>query len=269
MIDDIPDRVLDKLRDLDDDAPRADDDALVRRWADVASATIRPPQKPWFRTPGGMTAIATAALVAGLGVVVVRALSPSAQEAPSPTATMPAALAATASPPSTAMRAEPGGQDVPVVDIASLPNVAGTAVAAGGTRVAPAIARDETAISAAELFRRANELRQANQRAEAEAAYEEVERRFPRSEEAGVSRITLGRLYAQEGKTSAALAQFDAYLAGHGALREEALIGRATALAKLGRADDERQAWSELLRQCPDSVAAPRARARIAASSGD
>jgi TolA-binding protein len=121
--------------------------------------------------------------------------------------------------------------------------------------------------TAPELFAKANALRRGGQTADAVHAYRVLEQSFPGSAEALVSRVTLGRLLLDRGiDVRAALAEFDTYLvrAPRGALAEEALIGRALALGRLGRASDaERGAWSSLLATHPKSTYAARARARI------
>ena len=122
--------------------------------------------------------------------------------------------------------------------------------------------------SAAELFARANLLRRRDQVNEAAGVYRELQRSFPGSAEELLSRVVLGRLLLDRlGDPTAALAQFESYLAGalQGSLREEALVGRAVALGRLGRATEERTAWNALLDAFPRSTSAARARARIAA----
>jgi TolA-binding protein len=122
--------------------------------------------------------------------------------------------------------------------------------------------------SAAELFARANLLRRRDEVTEAAGVYRELQRSFPGSAEELLSRVVLGRLLLDRlGDSKAALAQFESYLAGasQGSLREEALVGRAVALGRLGRATDERNAWNALLDAFPRSTSAARARARIAA----
>jgi TolA-binding protein len=61
------------------------------------------------------------------------------------------------------------------------------------------------------------------------------------------------------------LEKFDAYLDDKpsGTLAEEALVGRAQALAKLGRAQAEARAWQRLIERFPGSAHAPAARRRI------
>ena len=122
--------------------------------------------------------------------------------------------------------------------------------------------------SAAELFARANLLRRRDEVNEAALVYRELQRSFPGSAEELLSRVVLGRLLLDRlGNAAAALAQFESYLtaASQGSLREEALVGRAVALERLGRAVDERKAWNALLDGFPRSTSAARARARIAA----
>jgi outer membrane protein assembly factor BamD (BamD/ComL family) len=100
--------------------------------------------------------------------------------------------------------------------------------------------------------------------AEAVTAYEELQRRFPRSAEAALSHVILARRYL--GRAPAlALRHFDAYLRSEprGALAQESLHGRARALGMLGRSTEERLAWQELLRRYPKSIYADAARERL------
>jgi hypothetical protein len=101
---------------------------------------------------------------------------------------------------------------------------------------------------------------------EATRTYRELQASFPGSQEELVSRVTLGRLLLDRvGDARGALVQFDSYLANptHGALREEALIGRALALGRLGRRSEEKSAWSALLADYASSAYAERARVRL------
>jgi hypothetical protein len=94
--------------------------------------------------------------------------------------------------------------------------------------------------------------------------------RFPQSREAQVSRMMVARMLLDRGDADGALAAFDAYLrAGSGGLREDALAGRATALDRLGRMEEGRQAWAALLDQYPSSAYAAHARARVEAPGGN
>ena len=74
----------------------------------------------------------------------------------------------------------------------------------------------------------------------------------------------MARMQLDRRETAAALAGFNAYYAtGDRALREEALEGRAIALQRLGRIEEEKQAWQELLRAHPNSAYAGVARKRL------
>jgi hypothetical protein len=120
--------------------------------------------------------------------------------------------------------------------------------------------------SADELFADANRARRAGDVALALRRYAELRRAFAGSREEITSRVVVGDLLLAEGPTRDALASFDSYLATspNGTLAEEALVGRASALMRLGRRDEEREAWTRLLREHPDSVQGARARGRLA-----
>jgi len=134
----------------------------------------------------------------------------------------------------------------------------------GTSKPVSAAQRAPEAPSAGELFARANQARHQGDAREAAALYRSLERAFPKSAEAGVARVTFGRLLLDRlGEPRAALAEFDAYLSAGGPLREEALVGRALALGRLGRSQEERASWSTLLRTFPQSTYAARAKQRI------
>lgn len=124
--------------------------------------------------------------------------------------------------------------------------------------------------SAAELFAEGNASRREGQDGDARRAYQRLQRLYPGSVEAVVSHVSLGRL--ERGKSPAtALRHFNAYLSqsSHRTLAEEALFGKASCLAALGRTLDERAAWGELLQRFPSSVYAARARARLSDPDAD
>jgi TolA-binding protein len=122
-------------------------------------------------------------------------------------------------------------------------------------------------MSAAEMFTLANAERRAGDAERAMELYKTLIKHHPEAAESQAARVSLGRLLLDKrGDAAGALAQFDAYLAnaaGDGALSEEARVGRATALQRLGRAADEKRAWEELLQHHPQSVHAGRARERL------
>jgi hypothetical protein len=120
--------------------------------------------------------------------------------------------------------------------------------------------------SPSELFGRANVAQRDGAAAEAARLYTELERSFPGFPEELVARVLLGRLLLDRlDDARSALAQFDSYLANpdHDALGEEALIGRALALERLGRHVEERSAWELLLGAYPRSSYAEPARTRL------
>lgn len=115
----------------------------------------------------------------------------------------------------------------------------------------------------AELLDSANSARRRGEYGQALDVHRDLEARYPTSREAQVSRAIAGRLLLDRGDPARALANFDSYLAaGSGDLREEAMVGRATALDRLGRDDEAARAWRDLLTAFPETPYAPHARAR-------
>jgi TolA-binding protein len=119
--------------------------------------------------------------------------------------------------------------------------------------------------SAARLFVAANQARRARDFPEAARFYRELQAGFPGSAEATLSFLSLGDLYLSRAQLREALGQFEAYLdSGDAALAEEALVGRARTLARLGRNADERATWQTLLARYPQSDYRWRAQQRLA-----
>jgi TolA-binding protein len=120
-------------------------------------------------------------------------------------------------------------------------------------------------LSAAELFAKANASRSEGQGRRALSLYSELQRRYPGSAEADVSHVSLGRVMLDLGQFSGALTEFNRYLSRKpgGSLAQEALFGKASALARLGRTDEERRTWETLLAQFPKSVYRDRASERL------
>jgi TolA-binding protein len=118
--------------------------------------------------------------------------------------------------------------------------------------------------TAAEVFRQANAARRAGDLDGARALYGELQTRFPGSDEAQLSFVSMGKLLLAAGRTEEAEHQFARYLSlGDGELTEEALVGRARSLELLGRSESERQVWERLLREFTSSVYGESARRRL------
>jgi hypothetical protein len=150
------------------------------------------------------------------------------------------------------------------------------AAEASGKQGEPEAARsaERTAVeasSASELFSRANQARRDGKATEAVRLYRALQERFSGTSEELVSRVTLGRLLLDRlGDSRGALVQFNSYLAspGGGVLREEAMVGRALSLGRMGRAAEERAAWQALLDAFPKSTQRKRAQARLVELGG-
>jgi len=171
--------------------------------------------------------------------------------------------------------ARPAPAPAPVEPTPVAPAVAPRQDTAGG-RSAAVINRhrssvgraDGVRIDAATLLSQAEEAESAGRTAGASRLYGELGRSFPGTREEIVARALHGQLLLDRiGNPTRALALFEAYLNAQptGTLAEEARLGRARSLERLGRSSDERAAWLDLLRAHPRSVHAAAARARLAA----
>jgi TolA-binding protein len=130
----------------------------------------------------------------------------------------------------------------------------------------PSPVADPRPYEAPALLRRAEQARTARRWADASRAFADLGRRYPGSREEIVGRALYGQvLLDQLGEPERALTMFERYLAADpsGALADEARLGRAQALQRLGRRHDERAAWLELLRGNPGSLHAAAARLRL------
>jgi tetratricopeptide (TPR) repeat protein len=116
---------------------------------------------------------------------------------------------------------------------------------------------------AAGLFSHANRARWGGDHDRALELYRTLVEWYPGSTEAHESQAVLGSMLLVDGDAGAALHCFDNYLRTGGALREDVMADRARALGRLGRAHDELQAWSDLLRAFPASVHASFASSRL------
>jgi TolA-binding protein len=265
---------LDAMADFDAElAPRPGDDALLARIVSGAMDELHPARES-IPAPGegirtarrAITVAAAAALVVGLfggAAAAMWAMSvfesddePASREEPSRPPASPERSRREAPAPAPVDVAEPA------VDEATAPapeEVAPAPVGAGEPR-------EIAAPSAADLLAQANRARNAGDNAEAARLYRALQRAHPSSRETAISRVAYGRLLLNRLHDPAgALAEFDRYLRGgsSGVLAEEARVGRAVALERLGRGADARAAWQDVLTHHPGSPNAERARARL------
>jgi len=150
--------------------------------------------------------------------------------------------------------------------VAALPT-ADVLAAAPAAPARPAARSARAAEGASALFDAANDARRRGDYGRALQLQRELQARFPATREAHVARATTGRLLLDRGDPAGALADFDAYLArGSGELGEEAMVGRATALERLGRSAEASRAWQALLAAYPETPYGAHAKARLASS---
>lgn len=131
------------------------------------------------------------------------------------------------------------------------------------SRSSPVRETRTSSIAPSELFSSANAARRGGQPDRAIGLYLELQQAHPRSAEASMSYVTLGRMLLARGHAERALIQFSRYLKSHGPLEEEALLGKAQALAALGKTSEERAAWTALLTRYPSSVYAVEAKEHL------
>jgi outer membrane protein assembly factor BamD (BamD/ComL family) len=155
----------------------------------------------------------------------------------------------------------------PAPGLARAPALAPARAPVPAPALASALAPAPAPTTASALFDSANAARRSGDTALALSRYDALESQFPGTREARVAKATTGRLLLDRGDASGALARFDAYLAsGSTELREEAMAGRATALERLGRSDEESRAWAALLSAYPATPYGAHGRARVARS---
>jgi hypothetical protein len=129
------------------------------------------------------------------------------------------------------------------------------------TPPAPAPAR------APDLFAAAEAARRDGNAPEAQRLYGLLTTDFPGTREEVAARVLMGQTLLDDLQRPAdALGSFEHYLREQpdGSLAEEARVGRAQALWRLGRAREEAAAWTELLARNPRSLRADLARSRLA-----
>jgi TolA-binding protein len=249
-----------------DAAPRRDEELLVARLKRDVSARATSHAGRRSRQKRAMVAVALlagtlASVAAAATYVIVRG----AGTPPSVVVAKASERSRKAGPPQNLGPEKPEAPRVAPADEAeaAAPN-ASESESEVSRRAAPAAAEPA---SSSELFSRANQARRDGKVTEAVRLYRALQERFSGTNEELVSRVTLGRLLLDRmGDSRGALVQFNSYLAspGGGVLREEAMVGRALALGRMGRAAEERAAWQALLDGFPKSTQRKRAEARLA-----
>ena len=238
---------------------RSGDDELVFRAADAAMKASRTPVRAAFHRRRLLLGLAAALMLASSaaawrGALSRRALT--AQDATSTHGSIVATKAPSLAPGPSSVSAAPEGVRAAASD----------SVIVSGAAPDPARAAEPLphAVSdAAGLFREATAARHASDFVRARALYLRLENEFPVSPEAQLAHVSLGKVLLSMGHAGDAEQQFAVYLRGGGALAEEALLGRAQSLARLGRGEDERRVWETLIREFPNSVYAAQARERL------
>jgi hypothetical protein len=271
--------------------PAPGDDALIARIsgealgraAAISSGTISPALRntyigahPRRRRSWAVGAIvlfaatgATASFWSVRGAIVQRLLNTPAEPAPpapvlvEPKLPVVTRRVAPPAPPPEETDIQPEPEPIPVVVTpVAPPQVAVRPRAPEPVNVPP----PQVAPSADELFAAANEARRRGDSQKSFELYSQLARLHPGSREETTSRVLLGRLLLDRGGDAMqALGLFTRYLevSPGGTLAEEARLGRALALTRLGSAKDERQAWQQLLAFHPNSIHAERARKRL------
>jgi TolA-binding protein len=265
--------VLGEIYDGAPDQPQPEDEAVIAR---LASQVVGPPSSHRFRPSlaGVAAALALLAVAGGAAAWVVTSLPRASAPRGAASISQPAVIRPHISTPAVPPSESPSE---PTADFPTPKRIdpraeASSAPAVGDHRHAlhkaalPRAPGSGTVLTGPpELFAAANAARRAGDLRGAIARYLLLERRYPTSSEAGVSRVSAGDLLLRLREPRAALEQYDGYLAARGSelLAPEALFGRARCLQALGRNDDERVAWEELGRRFPGSVFEPFGRRRL------
>lgn len=251
------------------DAPS--DDALLTRVSARTSARVLGGRARNPRRLGRLTKLAAAVLmVSGAAAASLWHLERTGSSRPveSPITRTPSEEATNAARPDRGAVHPASNEQVVSNDGADEPDDNAAAPSPAATSPTPPVVTHREAPSiedAGGLFKNANDARKAGDPERALALYQTLRRRFPASPEAQISLVLAGRLLLASGQASRALSLFDQYLkaGAPGGLAEEALSGKAHALAELGRTAEERQVWRQLLRQFPKSVYVRKARERL------
>lgn len=243
---------------------RSGDDALVARLvAGAANPVALTPARPRWLSFGRVLVLVSV----GSGVAAL-ALRDDGETAPREVSTAPAKIQADVvepvDPPTATTEVEPLAPAP-----APVPTVAPPLATAAPTDHASA---KKSGPSARELLAAANKARTAGEVARAIGYYQRLRRDHRGSPEELTSRVAWGRLELdRRNAPAAALKLFDSYLRSRpkGSLVEEALVGKAKALAALGRARHEATAWRTLVERFPNSMSVHRAKRRLAQLEGE
>jgi TolA-binding protein len=231
-----------------------DDELIARSLARMARQSEAAPRARRVRRSLGVL-LAAAFLAGGVAAASGGAWYRSWVKQPAPSAQALVATGVRTGPPQLAVPV------APAPTVASAAPIAETPPLPSHTTARAALAGEPTA---AALFEQASAARRAGDYGRAGALFTDLQERFPRSPEAHLAEISLGKLLLSSGRPERALAHFRRYLdSGGGPLGEEALVGSAESLMRLGRTADERRAWQELLAKYPTSVHAARASGRV------
>lgn len=240
---------------------RPGDDELVARLADAAVKISRTPARAIPRRRRLIFGLAAALTLAGSAAAwrstFVRRAPPafsSSGDAPKGAADAPP-LARRA-----VALAAPSPQGAALAPQSDSANVGGL-----GSDPAHAALSPRAVSDAAGLFREASSARHGGDFGRARGIYLRLESEFPGSAEAQLAHVSLGKILLSMGRAGEAEQQFTLYLRAGGALTEEALVGRAQSLGRLGRGVAEGQVWETLLRDFPSSVYAAQAHERLLA----
>jgi TolA-binding protein len=116
-----------------------------------------------------------------------------------------------------------------------------------------------------ETLEYARSLRASGDLRRAVEVYRKIHAESPRSASGRTALVSLGELLLSLHDAQAALNAFDSYLAGGGALAQEAMFGRARALRALNRPAEERAAISRFLAAYPEAPQGRVLRSRLSA----
>lgn len=248
-----------------DTAPLPQEELVVARLTRATTARLAAPGRHAKRKGAVFALVLAAGTVASVAAaatfVIVRGAAPEPSVVTEPAKQAP--------PPAPPQRSAPVTRDEPREVVADEAVESDNAGEPDVARSAPRSTPEPE--SASELFRRANQARRDGKTSEAVRLYRALQERFAGSSEELVSRVTLGRLLLdRSGDSRGALVQFNSYLASPAgsALREEAMVGRALSLGRLGRTAEERAAWQALLDTFPKSTQRKRAQARLVELGG-